>query len=168
MKHKIAVDIHGVIDQFPKFFKDLMATLVQAGWEVHILTGKRWDIVNPELIKLGVIPDVHWTHIFSISEHHLKIGTKMWGTKENPWMDDEIWSKTKAEYCQEHGIELCLDDTDRYLPHFTTPVARYYPNGKHTATPTPKDEPKMFTGILRAEDIVIELGNGKQLDNSGQ
>lgn len=126
-RRKIAIDIHGVIDRDPEFFQDLLSTLRDANWEVHILTGSH--IANgiiEELDRLGIHKYEHYTKLFSISDYHVKIETPMWGTKENPWMDDAVWSRTKADYCVREGIDFCLDDTDRYIPFFTTGVARYH------------------------------------------
>ncbi len=134
-RRKIAVDIHGVIDKDPSFFSDFLCTLRDANWEVHILTGKHIENgIIAELKRLEINKYEHYTHLFSISDYHKKKGTQMWGDEKNPWMDDTLWSKTKAEYCIEHGIDLCLDDTDRYLPFFTTPVARYYKSGNELLT----------------------------------
>jgi hypothetical protein len=49
----------------------------------------------------------------------------MWydGNK-TPWIDKELWDKTKAEYCQKEGIHFHLDDSDIYGEHFTTPYAK--------------------------------------------
>jgi len=125
-RRKIAVDIHGVLSKDPDFFRDLLQTLRNANWEVHILTGKHIENgIIAELDKLEIKKYDHYTHLFSISDHHKKIGTKMWGTVENPFMDDEVWSRTKADYCREHEIDLCIDDTARYVPFFTTGVALY-------------------------------------------
>ena len=39
----------------------------------------------------------------------------------NPWVSDEEWDKTKAEYCKKHNISFCIDDTARYSKYFETP-----------------------------------------------
>lgn len=126
-RRKIAIDIHGVLDKDPDFFRDLLQTLRNANWEVHILTGKHIkNGIIDDLKRLGIKKYDHYTHLFSISDYHKKIGTPMWGDAANPWMDDTVWSRTKADYCVREGIDFCLDDTDRYIPFFTTGVARYY------------------------------------------
>lgn len=123
---KLALDIHGVIDKDPAFFRDLAQAILHAEGQVHILTGKHYSNgIAEELEKAGFHAGIHYTHLFSVSDYHKEIGTPMWGTPENPWMDDAVWSKTKADYCVLHQIDLCLDDTPRYLPYFTTPVALY-------------------------------------------
>lgn len=123
---KIALDIHGVISKDPKFFRDLAQAVIHAEGEVHILTGKHVaNGIMEELEHAGFQPGIHYTKLFSISDHHKKLGTPMHGTIENPWMDDIVWSSTKALYCAEHKIDLCIDDTERYMQYFVTPVALY-------------------------------------------
>lgn len=127
MKTAIALDLHGVIDTNPKFFSDLTHALRRWGYEIHILTGshiKEKGIEN-QLQEMNIA----YTHLFSISDYHREKGTNMWGDFQNPWMDQGTWSKTKAEYCKKHDIQLCLDDRDDYFEHFKTPCARYYSKG---------------------------------------
>ena len=124
---KIALDIHGVIDTNAKFFSDLTHALRRWGFEVHVLTGShiKEKKIKEQLEEMGIA----YTHLFSISDYHREIGTKMWGDEENPWMDQDEWNSTKATYCAMHKIDLCLDDRDGYFEHFTTPCARYYSKG---------------------------------------
>lgn len=123
---KIALDVHGVISKDPQFFRSLAQAVIHAEGQVHILTGKHLaNGILEELEKYDFHAGVHYTHLFSISDYHQEIGTPMWGDVKNPFMDDAVWSKTKAEYCQRNQIDLCLDDTERYLPYFTTGVALY-------------------------------------------
>ena len=124
---RIALDIHGVIDTNPEFFSMVTKALHAAMFEIHILTGShiKEKKIKEKLSQWGI----SYTHIFSIADFHRDKGTKMWGDEANPWMDQEMWSKTKAEYCKEHNIQLCLDDRDDYFKHFSTPCARYYSKG---------------------------------------
>lgn len=132
---KIGLDIHGVITETPEFWAILSQTMVDAGHEVHILTGPpitkqftKW------LTKLGI----KWTHIFSIVDHHRAIGTGIWqDPKSGYWFThDWAWDKTKADYCAEHGIELHIDDSERYNYFFKTPYARYQSRKKPWKPPT--------------------------------
>ena len=43
--------------------------------------------------------------------------------KGRPWMDDDIWDRTKGDYCKKHQIDFCIDDTERYGDYFETPFA---------------------------------------------
>lgn len=43
-------------------------------------------------------------------------------------MDKTLWDKTKGEYCKTHGINLMIDDTERYAQHFSTPFVFFKTN----------------------------------------
>jgi len=120
-KYKLAIDIHGVADMVPEFFALISKLLVDNNNEVHILTGRRVsDGALDEIKELNLT----YTHFFSIADHHEKNGTKMHNdNKGNPWMDDEIWDRTKGDYCKENKIDFCIDDTERYGNYFETPFA---------------------------------------------
>jgi hypothetical protein len=124
---KIGVDIHGVAEDCAGFFREFTKTMVDAGHEVHILSGPPLDIIRSEVQALGL----SYTHLFSISEHHKEAGTAMvWDAKGHPFMDDYVWDKTKADYCLREGIHLHLDDSDAYGYFFKTPYARFYSKNK--------------------------------------
>jgi copper homeostasis protein CutC len=116
---KIALDIHGICDTSPEFFKELSRLFVEAGHELHILTGRRVsDGAMEEIEELGI----RHTHFFSIADYHAEVGTKMWEDKNgNPWLDDETWDRTKGDYCKRNEIDFCIDDTERYGDYFSTP-----------------------------------------------
>ncbi len=118
---KIGLDIHGVCDTSPEFFKVLTKLFVDAGHEVHILTGRR---VSDGAIKEIEDLNISYTHFFSIADYHESSGTKMSNDNNgNPWMDDETWDRTKGDYCKRNNIDFCLDDTERYGRYFETPFA---------------------------------------------
>lgn len=123
-KLKIGLDIHGVCDARPEVFSVLSKLLVEAGHEVHILTGpKITQKIHDELKSYGI----HYTHIFSIADHNEQAGVDIkWDDKGNPHMDPYAWDKTKGEYCAKHGIDLHFDDSDAYGYFFKTPYARVY------------------------------------------
>lgn len=126
---KIALDIHGVIDACPRFFSELSYALIKAGWEVHVLTGPHLE--EHKIKKKLSDWQIHYTHLFSISDHQKANGENIKYDKNgNPWISTELWDRTKGDYCAEHNIDFCLDDCDSYLPYFTTPVARFYSKGE--------------------------------------
>ena len=118
---KIGLDIHGVCDANPKFFAEMSKLFVEAGHEVHILTGRRVsDGALEEVKELNI----SYTHFFSIADYHDESGTKMWEDENgNPWLDDATWDSTKGDYCRERQIDFCFDDTERYGQYFDTPFA---------------------------------------------
>lgn len=118
---KIALDIHGVCDTNPKFFKELTRLFISNGHEVHILTGRRVkDGALDEIEELGL----EYTHFFSITDYHHDKGTEV-NDDENgdPWIDDIAWDRSKGDYCKRNNIDFCIDDTERYGQYFETPFA---------------------------------------------
>jgi hypothetical protein len=120
---KLGFDFHGVLDNDPEFFSELTKCLVNGGNEVHVITGEK---DTPEFRKNLAEMGISYTHLFSIASHHLKIGTKVWyKDADNPFMDEETWNKTKADYCEREKIDMHLDDSEHYGKHFKTPFALY-------------------------------------------
>jgi len=119
---KIGLDFHGVIDTMSEFLSELSGLLVSNGHEVHVITGEEDSKKLRE--KLQAL-QISYTHLFSIASYHKSIGTNMWyDDKDTPWLNDELWDKTKAVYCAKHEIDLHLDDSDIYCKHFMTPYAQ--------------------------------------------
>ena len=118
---KIALDLHGIINSNPEFFSEMSKLFVNAGHEIHVLTGShiKEQNIEAELEKYGI----SYTHLFSIADHHKNIQTEglRYDENGNPWVSDEDWDKTKAEYCKRNEISFCIDDTARYANHFETP-----------------------------------------------
>lgn len=116
-----AFDIHGHVDAYPTFFSALTQSLIKDGWIIHILTGshiKETGIIE-QLEKYGIV----YSHLFSIADYHRENHTNgMWyDEKGDPWVTDEDWDKTKADYCKRNNISFCTDDTARYASNFETP-----------------------------------------------
>lgn len=119
MKLKIGLDIHGVISQKPEVFAMLSNLLVGEGHEVHVLTGSRKEDAVKELEEYRVA----YTHLFSITDHHIEKATTPTHFEEGrPCYPARIWDKTKADYCKEHGIQIHLDDTLEYGKYFREPT----------------------------------------------
>lgn len=116
---KIGIDIHGVGNKLPEFFSELSRLFIESGGEIHIMIGKmKSHGAIDEIENLGI----KYTHFFSVADHHRELGTKMWYDKKgNPWVSNEDWDKTKAEYAKKHGLDVVIDDTHRYHKYFTTP-----------------------------------------------
>lgn len=131
----VGLDIHGVSTANPEFFSKLTESLsivnkdnyyADINWAIHILTGG--SLINGEIASWLKEKNIYYTHIFSISDYLRKTGCKELegSTLDNPWFSEEEWNKCKANYCRRNKIDLHLDDDDRYLEHFSTPIARYY------------------------------------------
>ena len=116
---KFGFDIHGVSDKYPKTFAAMSKALVDAGHEVHVLTGPPWnDRIKKELEDIGIT----YTHFFSILDYLKEKGVPItWDDRGRGWADKEHWNVAKAEYCRDNDIDLHIDDSDEYHEHFTTP-----------------------------------------------
>lgn len=126
---KLGIDVHGVADTFPDFFSRLSRELVSQGHEVHIITGTEHTRSLEHYLKdqLGLF----WTHLFSVTTYHKKEGTEVTYIDGNPYMDNRIWNRSKAEYCRRNGIQLHIDDSDIYGKYFSTPYARLVDSFAH-------------------------------------
>lgn len=124
-KMKIGIDFHGVIDKKPQFFSEFTKLLKENGHEVHILTGS--TVSNNLLIELTKY-QIHYTHIFSITDYKENCGARViYDDNGNPWIDDEDWNGAKAEYCQRLNIDIHLDDSSEYGKYFKTPYCLFSP-----------------------------------------
>ena len=116
-KLKIGLDVHGVIDLYPKHFAWLSGQWKKAGHEVYILTGQEWEETE-ELCK-----NIKYSHHFSIVDLHKELGTKMWrgvgkDGKEGWWMEDGAWEVSKGAYARNVGLDIHFDDTVAYFKWF--------------------------------------------------
>jgi len=139
-KFKLGIDWHGVLDAIPEEVAWLSRAVVAAGGECHLMTGMEWTKECEDQLNEW---DVHYTHHFSVFDHHHKIMKTPvvgWHDVFNiPKIDEELWDKTKGEYCEKHGISLHLDDTLEYNKYFKTPFARVYTNNNKLKRPN-KDQ----------------------------
>jgi hypothetical protein len=136
-KYRIGIDLHGVISDLPEFFSFFTDALINAGAEVHIITGG----VSDEDKKLLKDYNIKYTHFFSIIDYHREMGTPTSGKHPKYGFDmisDEEWDKTKGEYCRINQIDLHIDDTLIYNNYFTTPFCRLWSHNNH-AKPEHKD-----------------------------
>lgn len=120
---KCGFDVHGVMDTQPELFSALTQSLYKDGWEIHLITGPKWD----DALAIWLADHgIAWTHFFSIVAHHEARGTPIRYTEEGPWLDPYLWDKAKAEYCEREGISLHFDDSDVYGYFFKTPYSRFF------------------------------------------
>jgi hypothetical protein len=121
---KIGFDIHGVIDKNPKLFSELINTFREKGYEIHILTG---SLISKELLDELDSYEIKYDKLFSILEYHKSTGTKMWEDERGWWIDQDVWDKTKGEYCEKNNIKFHIDDTRIYGKYFMTPFGHITP-----------------------------------------
>lgn len=125
---KLGLDIHGVINKRPQMFANLTEYAKRNGYEVHVLTGSKvTDELHNELKGYGIKYD----NLFSILDHHEREArTDMWqDSRNNWWIDDDVWNKTKGIYCKKHNIDLHIDDTKIYGKYFETPFSHFIVDG---------------------------------------
>lgn len=121
---RLGLDIHGVLDLNPEFFVADAKRVIEAGGEVHIITGiPMSDEVLQDLLKYNN-GWRFWTHYYSIVDHLVKFDIpRHKDEKGRIWADkDEDWDPIKGWYCKEHGITRMYDDTIQYrayMPEFT-------------------------------------------------
>ena len=113
---KIGLDVHGVIDTYPKLFSKLSKEWIAKGWEVYILTGQEWKnakkIVDDEMVK--------YTHHFSIIDYHKNLGTPMYtrSDKDGLWIDHKLWVRSKGDYASKVKLDIHFDDDSDYFKYF--------------------------------------------------
>lgn len=109
---KIAIDIHGVINEAPIFFSAFTDAMINAGHEIHIVTGSY--IHNDLKLRLDDW-GIKYTTIYSILETREAQGIEItFDENGNPWIDDELWDSAKGEYCKANNIDVIFDDTLKY------------------------------------------------------
>lgn len=114
----IGLDIHGVITKYPRFFADISSVLVHCGHQVHIITGAKQTSKRCQQLKdFGMI----WTHFFSIIDYYESTNVNVqYDEKGQSWIEEELWNKAKADYCERENIYCHIDDSDIYGRHFKT------------------------------------------------
>ena len=122
---KIGFDIHGVIDENPVLFSEIISEFKRNGYEIHILTG---SMVTDELIAELKGYNIEYDRIFSILDYHRSIGTNMWKDSRGWWISDEDWNVTKSMYCEREKIDFHIDDTKIYGKYFSSPFGHLTPS----------------------------------------
>jgi len=116
----IGLDFHGVIDTYPDFFIPKMQEIITKGHEVHIITGNEdTPAFREQLASLGMRSGEHWWKIFSVVSYHKNIGTPIrYDEKNTPWLDEELWNRSKADYCRRQAVDILIDDSYVYGKYF--------------------------------------------------
>jgi len=111
----IGLDIHGVIDRYPNFFREMSIRWKNDGHTIHIITGQEWAKASKDVEEAGILYDKS----FSIVDYHKEFGTKMWqDDKGTWWMSPEEWVQSKGMYAKEFHIQIHFDDSIEYAEHF--------------------------------------------------
>ena len=125
MIKKFGFDIHGVMDTMVDTCKAMMTSFIQAGHEVHIVTGAPKARAMVELSEYGYEEGVHYTHFFSITDfhHHKRTPGLKYDECGEPWLPDNIWNSTKGMYLSKNNIDMHWDDSSRYAEYCNTPYS---------------------------------------------
>lgn len=117
---KVGVDLHGVLDTNPEFFKAFIDTLMSQGHEVHIVSGCKAS----DMLKFLQKHKIKYDFIYSITTDFLTrtipLPFKL-DKNKNPYFASKDWDKAKAVYCQNYELDMMIDDTLLYGKHFKTP-----------------------------------------------
>ena len=123
-KLKVGIDIHGVMDKYT-FFKSMARAMIDAGHEIHIITGASTEKGIADLKSLGIVSGEDYTVLFSVTDHLISEGVRVtWKNPNDPIFPDDLWDEAKSVYCLKHNIDMHFDDSDTYGKHFKTPYAK--------------------------------------------
>lgn len=128
MARTYGIDIHGTLacrrpnktvgpsTLFP-LLAPLMRAWVKKGETVYILSGPPIEVIQAEVLSLGLIKGEHYHSALSVVDFLKEHGTPMW---EDPvgsnhwWADKTDWNATKGRMAVEYGIDVIIDDEPDY------------------------------------------------------
>lgn len=121
---KIAFDLHGVIDKYPKIIYPMIRLLQKMENEICIVSGPEIFMIKEDLEKIKFF-DMEleldkWTlNIYSVVDFLIDSGVETWKDKNgNVWADDQSWWDSKAKICQKYKIDFMIDDSKKYESAF--------------------------------------------------
>jgi hypothetical protein len=121
----IGVDLHGVIDSDPEWFKEMLGQLMfdiggyGSTFDVYIISGPPKKDIRAELEKISIHHGLHYDEICSVVDHLKEKGAKMWqDDRDRWWASNEEWWKAKAEICEIEDVDIMIDDKKEWMPHF--------------------------------------------------
>jgi hypothetical protein len=115
----IAIDFHGVIEDYPDVYKPLMIMLCgNSDSTVYILSGAPKLEIESCLIDLKYERGIHYNDILSIVDW-LKHTRRPMFCREGHWysMYEDDWWKSKAQICNKYKIDILIDDREKYADH---------------------------------------------------
>ena len=121
---KIGLDYHGVINSNQEYFCKFCNEAIKRGHQIHILTGGPRAIVAKQLCKAHV----QYTNLFTIVDYYRQKGQAVCMPDGEWFVDEELWNRAKAIYCQTHKIDIQIDDSLVYGEYFKTPYCLYNAN----------------------------------------
>ena len=123
------IDLHGVIDSNPKYFRKMIDDLIRNGNSVYICTGAKYiDAVNT-LTDLGFGNKLSYLKILSIStdlESSLPAAEIEYDVNGNLWVDDMLWWPVKGKFCKQYKIDVIIDDSEEYFVYVPKNVVKLH------------------------------------------
>lgn len=120
-KTKIGIDFHGVINVKPDFFRLFLLEALKNNLEVYIISGGPRETILSYLNQYQIPYTKLWC-IYDYYENRHQIAFFDDGSFK---VDDNLWNKAKAEYCQRENICVHIDDSPVYGKKFVTPYCLY-------------------------------------------
>lgn len=125
---KIGVDLHGVIDSHVSMFKKLSFFILSFNRmmriapevELYIISGPPKEDVIKELEQYGIVEGSNYTDVYTIVDFlRTQPDVNMWKDEKGTWWtEEENWWGAKAKICKQLGINVMVDNTDKYKPYF--------------------------------------------------
>lgn len=112
---KIGIDYNKVINRNPEYWSKFTKDMKKLKHKIYIITGMSLDSHLMERLNTY---DIKYDRIFSITDYHFASQTDMVFDGGLPYMDDEKWDRTKADYCKREKIDVHYDDSEIYGKYF--------------------------------------------------
>jgi len=118
----LGIDLHGVIDSDIKSFKPFLKDIrldEKYRVKIYIISGPPAADIEKELNKHGLFQGLHFNKVFSVVDFLKEKGVKMWTDERGRWWaSEEDWWSSKAGICEKHGVDIMIDDKERYQQYF--------------------------------------------------
>jgi hypothetical protein len=123
------IDLHGVIDSNPEYFKFFTEDLIKCGHSVFICTGAKYIDAFDKLISFKFKKNVNFNKILSISDvlsNTLPAAEIETDINGNIWVDDMLWWPMKGKFCKEYNIDVIIDDSEEYFVYVPKHVVKLH------------------------------------------
>ena len=132
---KYMIDLHGVIDENPKYFRKMTEDLIKSKNDVFICTGSKKEDAIKQLNNLGFKKHVNYLFLLSISDvlaSSLPAAEIEYDVNGNLWVDDMLWWPMKGKFCKMYNIDVVIDDSEEYFVYVPDKVVKlhYHQTGK--------------------------------------
>lgn len=119
----IGIDLHGTLDiDECGFLRFLMYSykLNNPELEIWIISGGKTNKdIEIELDMISIKKELHYDKALSVVEYLKSKGVEFkYDEKGNPWCDNTVWWKSKAQIVKEFNIICLIDDHIKYKEYF--------------------------------------------------